>query len=63
MKTGIRKRPHEKSIRLCVTLTPVLFNACQELIRKGGYSGPSDYVQAKIRKDARLDHEEAAEAA
>jgi hypothetical protein len=58
MKT-LRKRPHEKAIRINVSLHPDLFKHCPEIFRKKGYSGLSDYVAGKIRIDARLDAEQA----
>jgi Arc/MetJ-type ribon-helix-helix transcriptional regulator len=56
----VLKKPHARSIRTTITLTPVLFDACRELVRKGGYNGLSDYLQAKIRRDAKLDQEDVA---
>jgi hypothetical protein len=54
MKTQ-KKRDHQRAVRTCVTLHPTLFDVCPELFRKHGYSGLSDYIQAKIRQDAGLE--------
>jgi len=55
MNTGLKKKPHARSIRTTISLTPVLFDAGQDLVRRHGYSGLSDYIQARIRTDAGLD--------
>lgn len=52
MNVGTRKREHQKVVRTTITLTPVLFDASQEIIRHGGYTGLSDLVQDVIRKKA-----------
>ena len=52
MTLGSRKREHQKVVRTTITLTPVLFDASQELIRHGGYTGLSDLVQDVLRKKA-----------
>jgi hypothetical protein len=49
---SVRKRAHETAIRINISLPPVLFDASQRLIKDGGYSGLSDYVQDRIRTDA-----------
>jgi hypothetical protein len=49
------KGPHQKVIRTTVTLHPTLFLAFPGVASKAGYSGLSDYLQAKIRIDAGLE--------
>jgi hypothetical protein len=53
----VKKKPHQCSIRTTITLTPVLYDASRDMLRKGGYSGLSDYVQARLRRDCGLDKE------
>lgn len=38
-----------------VSLPPVVMDAAEDLIRKGGFSGLSDYLQAQIRIQSGLD--------
>lgn len=45
-------------MRINITLPPTLFDAAEEIVRRSGYNGISDYFQAKIRRDARLDPED-----
>jgi hypothetical protein len=52
MKT---KRRHEKAVRVNITIQPLLFNASEELVKKYGFNGLSDYIQARIRQDAGLE--------
>ena len=54
MTRSSRKREHQKVVRTTITLTPVLFDASQEIIRHRGYTGLSDLVQDVIRKQAGL---------
>lgn len=49
---SVRKRAHEKSVTVNLTLPPLLFDEVQRLAREGGYSGVSDYFQACIRVNA-----------
>jgi len=49
------KRDHEKVIRTSITLTPLLFNASKDLVRRGGYTGLSDCLQSLIRHAANLE--------
>lgn len=50
-----KKRPHQSVVRTTVTITPVLFEALPGIISKGGYTGLSDFLQAQIRREAKLD--------
>lgn len=47
-----RKKKHELAIRTTITLPPLLWDKGQDLVRQGGYGGLSDWVQARIRRDA-----------
>lgn len=50
-----RKTPKHKVVRANITLPPRLWEAAQALVTNGGYVGLSDYVQARIRRDAGLE--------
>lgn len=50
-----RKAQQKRVIRANITLPPRLWEAAQSLVSKGGYVGLSDYVQARIRRDAGLE--------
>ena len=55
MKTGAkRKNRYETSVPVNITLPPLLHEKLSELVKAKGFSGPSDYVQARIRLDAGL---------
>jgi Arc/MetJ-type ribon-helix-helix transcriptional regulator len=58
MSANQKKPQHRKVIRINVTLPPALFDAVGDLVLRGGYTGLSDYFQAKIRRDAKLDPED-----
>lgn len=50
-----KKPAHLKCVRINITLPPVLLDASTGVFRKHGFAGLSDYVQARLRKDAGLD--------
>ena len=50
-----RKRQHHRVVRTTVSLTPALFDASREIIARYGYTGLSDYLQARIRRDSGLE--------
>ena len=56
-----RKTRHQTAIPVNITLPPVLHGKLLILVQSHGFTGPSDYFQARIRSDAGLDlaHEEA----
>jgi hypothetical protein len=54
MKTTPRKRKHTLVLRTTISITPVLMDAFQGIAVRGGYTGLSDYVQASIRRDAKV---------
>lgn len=58
MEPTLRKPRHRRAVRINVTLSPILFDAVGEIVKRSGYSGVSDYLQAKIRRDAKLDPED-----
>jgi hypothetical protein len=41
-------------LRTTISITPVLMDAFQGIAVRGGYTGLSDYVQASIRRDAKV---------
>lgn len=45
-----RKRQHQRAVRVCITLTPLLFDEAGRLIQRGGFVGLSDYLQDRIRR-------------
>lgn len=49
---SVRKRAHERSITVNMTLPPLLFEEGRRLAKEGGYTGLSDYFQACIRVNA-----------
>lgn len=53
-KTGSKPR-EERAVRVNLSIHPRLLSALPDLLRKGGYNGLSDYVQARIRRDAGLE--------
>jgi len=56
MKHAIqRKKTFQKAVRVNITLSPILLEKSGEIIRRQGFSGLSDYVQSKIRRDAGLE--------
>lgn len=59
MNSARPKKPrHARAIRLNVCLSPALFQAAAKVFAEGGYSGYSDYLASKLRRDARLDAED-----
>jgi hypothetical protein len=58
MKNATRKPAHRRVVRINLTLPPVLFDAAAAIVKDSGYTGLSDYLQAKIRRDAKLDPED-----
>lgn len=57
-QNGNLKPEHRKVLRINITLPPKLYDAAEDLVKDGGYTGLSDYFQAKIRRDAKLDAED-----
>jgi hypothetical protein len=52
------KRRHSvvtQSVRINISLPPVLVQRTPELLNKYGFTGLSDYYQARMRKDLGLD--------
>ena len=49
-----RKYSHQAAVPVNVTLPPLLHTKLYEVITRLGFSGPSDYFQARIRADAGL---------
>ena len=49
------KRLHQRAVRTTVTLPPALFDASREIILRYGYTGLSDYLQARIRRDSGME--------
>lgn len=56
MREAMLKPQTEKAVRVNVSLHPRLVAVVPDLLRRGGYSGLSDYIQARIRRDAGLEH-------
>lgn len=54
MKSVPRKHKHRLVLRTTISITPVLMDAFDGIAARGGYTGLSDYVQASIRRDAKL---------
>lgn len=57
MVCDMRKAPkpsEERAVRTTVSLSPKIWAAGLELVRRGGYTGISDYLQDRIRHDAGL---------
>lgn len=50
-----RKRRYQRAVRFNVTLPPSLVPRLERLILRHSFNGPSDYLQARIRKDTGLD--------
>lgn len=50
-----RKLPHQKHVRISVTIPPEIYAEGTRVLLKYKYSGYSDYLAARIRKDAGLD--------
>lgn len=60
MRSGVpRKRKHTLVLRTTISITPVLMDAFHGIAARGGYTGLSDYVQASIRRDAKIGAEAA----
>ena len=55
MATRKSKPVYQKAVRLNITLPPELHEKLPQVIRKHGYSGPADYFQGRLRKDAGLE--------
>lgn len=49
-----RKYRHETAVPVNITLPPLLHQKLFEMIRARGFSGPSDYIQNRIRLDSGL---------
>lgn len=56
MRKTLLKPREDKVIRVNVSIHPRLIAVVPEILRRGGYSGLSDYIQARIRQDAGLEH-------
>lgn len=54
MKTK-RKRASDRAVRFNVTMPPSLAQEMEKIRRQYGFAGPSDYLQARVRKDAGLE--------
>ena len=52
---GPRKRGHQKVIRTTVSITPALYDASQQLFKRHGFTGLSDYLQTCLRRDTQLE--------
>jgi hypothetical protein len=52
-----RKGKTEKAIRHNITLPPSLDAKAPDFFHRAGYSGWSDYVQERLRRDLRMDRE------
>lgn len=50
-----RKPTYKKVVRVNITLPPKLHEASESVFTKFGFSGLSDYVQGRLRKDAGLE--------
>jgi hypothetical protein len=59
MKSGTlkRKRTFEKAVPLNLTFQPIIIQAIDDLVRKGGFKGPAEYFANRVRKDAGLEPE------
>jgi hypothetical protein len=51
---GKRKHRGEQSVPLNLTVPGSLYPKLQEILARHGFSGPSDYFQSSIRRDAGL---------
>jgi hypothetical protein len=49
------KPKHQRAVRTTVSFPPRVYDALAELVKRGGFTGPSDYFAAKVRHDAKLD--------
>lgn len=57
MRVNVKHRAKTKRGRVVpinLTLPPLLYQKLDELVLRHGFSGPSDYFQARIRADAGL---------
>lgn len=55
MKRSTRKKDYSKSVRLNISLPPLLDDRKAEVVTKYGLSDFSGYVQARMRKDLGLE--------
>lgn len=55
MKTQPRKREHEKAVTFNITLPGPLVPELNKILQQYRFKGPSDYLQARVRKDAGLE--------
>lgn len=58
MRKPSRKPQEDRAVRVNLSLHPTLLSVLPELLKRGGYSGLSDYVQARIRRDAGLESQQ-----
>jgi hypothetical protein len=50
-----RRQAYANSVRVNISLPPKLHERVPELLTKHGFSGLSDYYQARMRKDLGMD--------
>ena len=50
-----RKRASDRAVRFNVTMSPALAQEMEKIMRHQGFAGPSDYLQARVCKDAGLE--------
>ena len=60
MSKSRNKPSWKRAVRVNVSLHPQLLEVLPDILQKGGYMGLSDYLQARIRRDAKLEDKLAA---
>ena len=54
-RTKSKKHDYDKAVRINLTIHPSLHSEMGTLLRKFKFAGPSEYIQARMRKDLGLD--------
>lgn len=63
MRMRPKKREHEKVLRTCISMLPLVYESGAAIAKRRGLSSFSDYVADLIRRDTGLDQRQRAEAA